>query len=86
VSAPLPPTALARLLMPGSAGTGLVGVFGAYLTAWDAVTFANTVALGGVVWTNLRFINASLLSVGPVLMAATPASPIILGRLGEPTV
>jgi hypothetical protein len=76
---------LARFLLGTQTGAPLT-VFRAYMTAWDAVTYANTVSVGtGSVWTNLGVINPSLLAVGPVLCLATPAAPVVLGRLYRAT-
>lgn len=82
---PIPATDLAALLLPSRAGAPLSWV-GGYLTAWDDVTRANTVAVGAVVYTGLFCVNPAGLAVGPVLLAITPAQPIIIGRLYGPTV
>lgn len=74
------PLELAKLLLP-TPDAGTLPVFGGYLLAWDAVTYANTVSGGAQQYTNLACIAPTLLAVGPVLLLSTPARPIILGRL-----
>ncbi|WP_181778921.1 hypothetical protein [Pseudonocardia pini] len=54
---------------------------GGYLTAWDAVTHANTVAIGTVSFSNLPAIDPAGLSIGPVLLAHTDDGPVVLGRI-----
>jgi hypothetical protein len=77
---------LARLFLGRQAGTGTQLLMGATLTTWDAVTFANTVVIGGTVtYTNLPVINPAAITTGRVLLANTPAGPIILGRIHQAT-
>lgn len=71
---------LARQLL-GAPDGGTLLVYGAYLTAWDAVTRENTVSTGAQTFTNLPCVNPTQLAVGPVLLVDTPAAPIILGRI-----
>lgn len=56
------------------------------MTAWNPTTYANTVSVGGAVtYTNLAVLNPGSMSVGPVLLIATPGGPIVLGRLYQVT-
>jgi hypothetical protein len=65
---------LARLVAP------------AYLSAWDAVTGANTVIITGTQqFTNLAVLgDPAALAVGRVLLLRTAGAPVILGRLRVP--
>jgi hypothetical protein len=73
------------LLLGADAGGRPLTVFGAYLTEWDAVTRENTVSTGAQQFTDCSAINPAALTTGPVLMLATDAKPIILGRLYNPS-
>lgn len=68
------PALLARLYQP------------AYLSAWDAVTGANTVIITGTQqFTNLAILcDPAALSVGRVLLIRTAGAPMILARLRVP--
>lgn len=78
--------ALADLFLTAPAGAGTQLLMGATLTTWDGVTFANTVVIGGTVtYTNLPVINPATITTGRVLLANTPAGPIILGRIYQAT-
>lgn len=78
------PDELARLFLASPAVRAVQLLMGATCTAWDAATFANTVVIGGTVtYTNLPVLNPAAMSVGRVLLANTPAGPIILGRIDQ---
>jgi hypothetical protein len=68
------PAILARLVAP------------AYLSAWDAVTGANTVIITGTqTFTNLAILgDPAALAIGRVLLLRTAGAPVILGRLRVP--
>lgn len=72
---------LTRLFLPPTAGAGTQLFTSAVMTAWNGTTKANTVTNGVVTYTNLPVINAAGLAVGLVLLANTPAGPIVLGNL-----
>lgn len=72
---------LARLLTDPDPNRGRPMVTGGYLSAWDAVTFANTVLAGGATWTNVAVITPSALSIGPVLLLWADAGPVVIGRI-----
>lgn len=72
---------LADLFLTPSAGSPLQPLLGGTMTAWNGGTYANTVVVGSVTYTNLPVINPTLLSTGLVLVAVTAAGPIILGRI-----
>ncbi len=78
---------LARLLRgdaaPAGRGTSLLA--GGSCTAWDGVTYANTVQVGETGYTNLPVLNPAAMSTGLVLVAFSPTGPIILGRLYSAT-
>ena len=71
---------LAAQLLGSSDGDPL-GVQAAYLTAWDPVTYANTVQLGGAEFANLPVLNPASLAIGPVVVLLSPGAPIVLGRI-----
>lgn len=78
--------ALTRLLLgagPPGAGTSLL--MGGLCTAWDGVTFANTVSASTTSYTNLPVLNPAAMATGLVLLAFGPAGPIILGPLHRAT-
>lgn len=54
----------------------------AYMTAWNATTYANTVSVGGLSqgYQNLPVILPGP-GVGPVYLLHTPSGPIVLGRI-----
>lgn len=58
----------------------------AYMSAWDAVTGANTVVITGTQqFTNLAILgDPAALGVGRVLLLRTAGAPVILGRLRVP--
>lgn len=58
----------------------------AYLTAWDAVTGANTVTLtGSQTFSNLAILgDPAALAIGHVLLLRTAGAPMILGRVRTP--
>jgi hypothetical protein len=58
-------------------------VAGGILTSWDAVSFANTVAVGPVTYRNLPVCSPNGLTRGPVLLLKAPGGYIILGNLGS---
>lgn len=71
---------LEEILLPAPGGDRPVAI-GAYMTAWDPVTGANTVSVGATNYTNLPAVNrASITGVGPVLILFTP-EPIIVGNI-----
>lgn len=65
----------------GTPDSGSPQVLAAYMTEWDAGTYANTVALGGASWSNLPVLNPSSLAVGPVVVLVTGGAPLVLGRI-----
>lgn len=72
---------LTRLFLgPGPSGYGTSLVMGAMLTAWDAVTYANTVTDGAYTFTDCMVLNPSLLVTGRVALLMTPGGPLILGN------
>lgn len=77
---------LARLFLPQRPGTAAQTFMGAVCTAWDAVTYANTVQAGSVVFTNLPVIQPAGMATGLVLLATTPGGPIVLGPIYQATV
>lgn len=58
-------------------------VAGGILTSWDAISLANTVAVGPVTYRNLPVCNPNGLTRGPVLLLKAPGGYIILGNLGS---
>ena len=64
----------------GPAGYGVSTVMGAVLTAWDPVTYANTVTDGAYTFTDCLVLHPSLLQTGRVALYMTPAGPLILGN------
>lgn len=64
----------------GPAGYGVSPVMGAVLTAWDDVTYANTVSDGAYTFTDCLVLNPSTLALGRVLLLFTPGGPVILGN------
>lgn len=72
---------LSRLLLgSGPSGRGVALLQGALLTAWDSVTYANTVTDGVTTYTDLAVLQPSTLVLGRVLLAFTAAGPVILGN------
>ncbi|MHA6626876.1 hypothetical protein ACU61A_15685 [Pseudonocardia sichuanensis] len=72
---------IARLLLgAGTAGRGVAPFLGALLTAWDPVTYANTVTDGTTTYTNVVVLQPGSLVLGRVLLAFTPAGPVVLGN------
>lgn len=67
-------------LGPGPGGYGVSTVMGAVLTAWDNVTYANTVSDGAFTFTDCLVLNPSTLVTGRVLLLFTPGGPVILGN------
>ena len=55
----------------------------AWLQTWDAVTFANTVSIGGLKpLVNIPVVNpAALVANVPVLLINTDGGPVVLGRI-----
>jgi hypothetical protein len=76
---------LARLFLAPPAGGAVQTFMGATCTAWDATTYANTVVVGSVTYTNLPVIAPAQMSTGRVLLVHTPAGPIVIGRLYQAT-
>lgn len=80
---------LSGLLLPESFGRGIQPVTSGFVTAWDAVTHASTVVVGGVVtYTNLpmQASAATTMAVGKlVLLQMTDRGPIIYDTLIVPT-
>lgn len=78
---------LAPLLAPTR--TPVAGVRQGVVVAWDAITYANTVDVGGQELTNLPVLNSSdaaLVAAGDVVSILTfGASWLILGRITVPT-
>ncbi len=72
---------LTRLLLDRDSGGDQPSVLGAYMSAWDPLTYANTVSVGAVNYTDLPVLLPALQAVGPVLLLSTPAGPVVLGRL-----
>lgn len=64
----------------GPAGFGVSPVMGSVLTAWDPVTYANTVSDGAYKYTDCLVLNPAQLVLGRVLLLFTPAGPVILGN------
>lgn len=56
---------------------------GGVMTAWDAVSFANTVAVGPVIYQNLPVCSPNGLTTGTVLLAKAPGGYIVIGMLGN---
>lgn len=58
----------------------------AYLSAWDAITGANTVIITGTQqFANLAILgDPAALAIGRVLLLRTAGAPVILGRLRVP--
>lgn len=78
---------LSRLLLgdPGAGGRGASVLTGGICTAWDPVTYANTVWVDGATLTNLPVLDPAGMGTGVVLLGVVPSGPIILGRLHRPT-
>jgi hypothetical protein len=80
---------LSRLFLPESFGRGIQPVTSGFVTAWDAVTHASTIVVGGVVtYTNLpmQASAATTMAVGKlVLLQMTDRGPIIYDTLIVPT-
>lgn len=72
---------LAGLFLAHGPGAAIPPLMGAVLTAWDGATYANTVVVGSVTYTNLPVLNPAGLAVGNVLLANTAGGPIVLGRI-----
>lgn len=70
---------------PAGRGTSLV--MGGSCTAWDGVTYANTVQVGETGYTNLPVLAGALatMSTGTVLVVFTAQGPYILGRIVKAT-
>jgi hypothetical protein len=69
------------LLGSGPSGVGMSRLQGAMLTAWDSVTYANTVTTGSAIYQDVIVLNPSLLILGRVLLAFTDDGiPVILGN------
>jgi len=77
---------LTRLFITPSAALPTPGLaqdwVGGLMTQWDAVSFANTVQVGPVIYRNLPVVSPNGMSVGTVLLAKGPAGYIIMGNLG----
>lgn len=56
---------------------------GAYVTAWDPLTGANTVSVGAAHYTGLSAIRGNVLGTGPCLILFTP-EPVIIGSVRPP--
>lgn len=76
---------LAALVNPPEVGALEQTVFRGVLSGWNTTTGENVVAAGGATYTNIPFINSSLISNGGVLLISTEGGPIILGMLRFPT-
>lgn len=75
-------SALARALLGGPpSGRGVSAIQGGTCTAWDGVTYENVVVASSTTFTNLPVLDPAGMSTGLVLLAFSPAGPIILGRL-----
>lgn len=74
---------LEDVLLP-RAGADRPVAIGAYCTAWDPVTGANTVSVGATNYTDLPSIRATVAGTGPVLILFTP-EPIIIGTISPVT-
>lgn len=72
---------LARLFLGSDGGSNLAPVIGGTMETWNATTYANTVRVGSVVYSNLPVVNPSALSTGTVLLLKTEASLVVLGRI-----
>lgn len=55
---------------------------GGVMLTWDAISFANTVQVGPVVYVNLPVVNPNGLTEGTVLLANAPGGYIVMGMLG----
>lgn len=78
---------IARLIDPLPGGSNIENVTSGTCTAWDAITFASTVVVGGAVtYVNLPIISPALATMGTglVLLLRSDRGPIILGRLTVP--
>lgn len=76
---PSPEPILAGLFFGPTSGRAMQGWMGGVMTAWDAVTYQNTVVVGGVTtYTNIPVGNPTLLAAGTVLLAMTAAGPIVI--------
>jgi hypothetical protein len=73
---------LSRLLLgSGLAGRGASLLMGGLLTAWDPVTYANTVTDGTTTYTDVIVLQPASLVLGRVLLAFTANGlPVILGN------
>lgn len=72
---------IVRLLLgAGPSGDGASLVQGALLTAWDGVTYANTVTVGSAVYQDVTVLHPADLVLGRVLLLFTDAGPVILGN------
>ncbi|MGH3546677.1 MAG: hypothetical protein ACRDQU_00825 [Pseudonocardiaceae bacterium] len=58
---------------------------GGIMLTWDPVSFANTVRVGPVVYTNLPVCSPNGLTLGTVLLAKAPGGYIVVGMLGSAT-
>lgn len=77
-------TPLVRLLLDADPpGSGVSTFIGGTCTAWDGVTYANTVVASTTTFSNLPVLDPAAMSTGTVLLAVGPAGPIILGRLHQ---
>lgn len=75
---------LARLLIEAARVAPVpLRVLGAYITAWDAGTGANTVSVGATYYTDLSAIRGSVVGAGPCLILFTP-EPVIIGSVRPP--
>ena len=79
------PMTVSRLIVPRSAqGSGTKEWMGGTLLAWDSTTYANTVEIGGITYTNLPVVNPLGLDEGPVLIARLPSGLVIMGPINRP--
>lgn len=75
---------LARLLIVGAREqVEPLRALGAYITAWDPLTGANTVSVGAAHYTGLSAIRGNVIGAGPCLILFTP-EPVIIGSVRAP--
>lgn len=56
---------------------------GGVMTAWDPISYANTVQVGPAIYHNLPVVSPQGLTEGTVLVALAPGGYIIMGNLGS---